>query len=122
MAFDAQAHNFIARSGDNPMKTILLAAAFAGLAFSAQAQDWAADVPLLDCDGIPCIDASLGSGPVARTMIDSGDILSIVDNTDAAFVGFGADNMKDGHIYKASHTTARSAAYGWKTSRPSPTG
>jgi len=88
------------------MKILALATAFLGVAFAAQAQNWAADVPLLSCDGIPCIDAMLGNGVTGRMMIDSGDLISVVDSKDGAAIGFGPDDMKDGQIVKAAHTTA----------------
>ena len=72
----------------------------------ASAATWAADVPLLDCDGLPCVQAKLGDGAMGLYGIDSGDVLSVVDQGDAAAIGFGADNMKDGQIAKAATTRA----------------
>ena len=70
------------------MKRIVLAAAFAAATSSAQAapMHWAADVPMRDCNGFPCIDAKAGTLS-GRALIDTGDIVSIVDNSDAAAVG-----------------------------------
>lgn len=61
-------------------------AALAG-ASSAPAP-WVADVAMLDCDGVPCVDAQFGLGPTGRAVIDSGDVASLVDTTDEHAAGF----------------------------------
>lgn len=38
-----------------------------------------ADVPLLDCEGTPCIDADLGRGAPVRLLIDTGNLHSALD-------------------------------------------
>lgn len=76
-----------------------------GAANTAAAQ-WAADLPMLDCDGVPCVEAQIGTMPAGRTVIDTGDIVSIVDMTDSAASGFGHGNMKDGRVFKAAHAAA----------------
>lgn len=43
---------------------------------------WVADVPLLECDGLPCIEASI-NGAKVRVLIDTGNQASVFD-TDAA--------------------------------------
>jgi hypothetical protein len=45
---------------------------------SAQAQ-FAAEVPLLDCDGTPCVEARIGSGPTLKMGIDTGNVHSILE-------------------------------------------
>lgn len=40
---------------------------------------FAAEVPLLDCNGIPCIEARIGEGKPLRMGIDSGDVDSVLD-------------------------------------------
>jgi hypothetical protein len=56
---------------------------------SSASVNWAADVPMLDCDGAPCVDAQFGQGPVGRAVIDSGDVASLVDVADEKAAGFG---------------------------------
>ena len=67
-------------------------------------QLWAADVPMYECDGVPCIDATAGSAPMGRAIIDTGNIVSVVDTADGPAVGFGPDNMQNGRIVRAAHT------------------
>ena len=40
---------------------------------------FAAEVPLLDCDGMPCVEARIGSGPVLKMGIDTGNVDSVLD-------------------------------------------
>jgi hypothetical protein len=47
---------------------------------------WAADVPLLACDGMPCIDARIDGAPV-RLLIDTGDQASLLDTAGAKKLG-----------------------------------
>jgi hypothetical protein len=48
---------------------------------------FAAEVPLLDCNGIPCIEARIGEGKPLRMGIDSGDVDSVLDKDVAEAVG-----------------------------------
>lgn len=41
--------------------------------------EFAAEVPLLDCDGLPCVDARIGDGPVLKMGIDTGNVDSVLD-------------------------------------------
>ena len=45
----------------------------------AQEMKIAAEVPLLSCDGTPCIDAQIGEGKAVRLGIDTGNVNSVVD-------------------------------------------
>jgi hypothetical protein len=38
-----------------------------------------AEVPLLDCDGLPCVEARMGSGPALKMGIDTGNVDSVLD-------------------------------------------
>jgi hypothetical protein len=40
---------------------------------------FAADVPLFECDGTPCVEARIGEGKVVRLGIDTGNVDSVVD-------------------------------------------
>jgi hypothetical protein len=40
---------------------------------------FAAEVPLLDCDGLPCVEARIGSGPALKMGIDTGNVDSVLD-------------------------------------------
>lgn len=46
-----------------------------------------ADVPLLDCDGMPCVEARVNHGSPARLLIDTGNQASIVDTQIAKDLG-----------------------------------
>jgi hypothetical protein len=46
-----------------------------------------AEVPLLDCDGTPCVDARIGEGKVVRFGIDTGNVDSVVDSKIAEAAG-----------------------------------
>jgi hypothetical protein len=48
---------------------------------------FAAEVPLLDCNGIPCIEARIGEGKPLRMGIDSGDVDSVLDKDVAEAAG-----------------------------------
>lgn len=39
----------------------------------------AAEVPLLDCDGLPCVEARMDKGPVLKMGIDTGNVDSVLD-------------------------------------------
>ena len=43
------------------------------------APKFAAVVPLLDCDGTPCIEATLGAGQILKLGIDTGNVDSVLD-------------------------------------------
>src|SRR5580698_9023082 len=40
---------------------------------------FATEVPLLDCDGMPCVEARMGSGPNLKMGIDTGNVGSVLD-------------------------------------------
>jgi hypothetical protein len=40
---------------------------------------FAAEVPLLDCDGVPCIEARIGEGKLLKFALDTGNVSSVVD-------------------------------------------
>jgi len=67
------------------MLHLLCFAAIAGLcATNANAQNagglkFAAEVPLLDCNGTPCVEARMESGPVLKMGIDTGNVDSVLD-------------------------------------------
>ncbi|MGH9730044.1 MAG: retropepsin-like aspartic protease [Candidatus Acidiferrales bacterium] len=42
-----------------------------------------ADVPLLDCDGMPCIEVRVNNGSLVRLLIDTGNQASIIDTQTA---------------------------------------
>ncbi len=46
-----------------------------------------AEVPLLDCDGTPCVDARIGDGKIVRLGIDTGNVDSVVDSKIAEAAG-----------------------------------
>jgi hypothetical protein len=46
-----------------------------------------AEVPLLDCDGTPCVDARIGDGKIVRLGIDTGNVDSVVDSKVADAAG-----------------------------------
>ena len=48
---------------------------------------FAAEVPLLDCDGTPCVDARIGDGRMIRLGIDTGNVDSVVDSKIAEAAG-----------------------------------
>ena len=63
---------------------VLLAAvppckAFNPPANGASGTKFATEVPLLDCDGTPCIEARIGDGKVLKMGIDTGNVDSLVD-------------------------------------------
>ncbi len=67
---------------------------------------WAADVPLRECDGMPCIDAALGAGATVTVGIDTGNILSVVDSRDGAALGIPHNPKAP---YDRGHITAHIA-------------
>jgi hypothetical protein len=46
-----------------------------------------AEVPLLDCDDTPCVDARIGDGQTVRLGIDTGNVDSVVDSKVAVAAG-----------------------------------
>ena len=42
---------------------------------------FAAEVPLLDCDGVPCVEARMGSGPTLKMGIDTGNLDSVLESS-----------------------------------------
>lgn len=45
------------------------------------------EVPLLECDGIPCVEARIGSGPTLKLAIDTGNVDSVLETTLAKGAG-----------------------------------
>ncbi len=88
-------------------RTAFIVATFSLFATAASASEqnaaigWAADIPMLDCDGVPCVDAQFGPGPVGAAVIDSGDVASLVDVTDEKATGF------DGKLKAGPYDLAR---------------
>jgi uncharacterized Zn-binding protein involved in type VI secretion len=56
---------------------------------------------MLDCDGVPCVDAQFGQGPTGTAVIDSGDVASLVDVNDETAVGF--DGKEKAGPYDLAH-------------------
>jgi Aspartyl protease len=48
---------------------------------------FAEEVPLLDCDGTPCIEARIGDGKILKMGIDTGNVDSVVDTAVAEAAG-----------------------------------
>lgn len=48
---------------------------------------FATEVPLLDCDGMPCIEARIGTGPILKMGIDTGNVDSVLDTAYAESAG-----------------------------------
>jgi hypothetical protein len=50
-------------------------------AYAERAGDvkFAAEVPLVDCDGMPCVEAQIGNGPLLKMGIDTGNVDSVLD-------------------------------------------
>lgn len=46
---------------------------------SAGVKKFATEVPLLDCDGMPCVEARIGNGPNLKMGIDTGNVDSVLD-------------------------------------------
>src|SRR5580692_10313435 len=53
----------------------------------AEGVKFATEVPLLDCDGMPCIEARMGSGPNLKMGIDTGNVDSVLDAAYAEAAG-----------------------------------
>lgn len=54
---------------------------------SAGGKKFATEVPLLDCDGMPCIEARIGTGPNLKMGIDTGNVDSVLDTSYAEAAG-----------------------------------
>jgi hypothetical protein len=54
---------------------------------SAGGRKFATEVPLLDCDGMPCIEARIGTGPNLKMGIDTGNVDSVLDTAYAEAAG-----------------------------------
>ncbi|MGC1482274.1 MAG: hypothetical protein WA789_00640 [Candidatus Acidiferrum sp.] len=48
---------------------------------------FATEVPLLDCDGLPCVEARIGTGPLLKMGIDTGNVASVLDSAYAEAAG-----------------------------------
>ena len=48
---------------------------------------FATEVPLLDCDGMPCVEARMGTGPNLKMGIDTGNVDSVLDVSYAEAAG-----------------------------------
>jgi hypothetical protein len=42
---------------------------------------FAAEVALMDCDGVPCVEARIGSGPTLKMGIDTGNVESVLEGS-----------------------------------------
>jgi hypothetical protein len=54
---------------------------------SAGGRKFATEVPLLDCDGMPCVEARMGSGPNLKMGLDTGNVDSVLDTAYADAAG-----------------------------------
>ena len=54
---------------------------------SAGGRKFATEVPLLDCDGMPCIEARIGTGPNLKMALDTGNADSVLDTVYAEAAG-----------------------------------
>ncbi len=54
---------------------------------STGTQKFATEVPLLDCDGMPCVEARIGNGPNLKMGIDTGNVDSVLDTPYAEAAG-----------------------------------
>ena len=88
-------------------RTMLIVTAFSAIGTAALAGEsdapaaWVADVPMLNCDGVPCVDVQFGQGPTGLAVIDSGDVASLVDVTDEQAAGF--DGKQKAGPYDLAH-------------------
>jgi hypothetical protein len=66
-----------------------LATTYVAQARAASAGDvkFAAEVTLLDCDGTPCVEARMGTGPVLKMGLDTGNVDSVLDAAYAEAAG-----------------------------------
>jgi hypothetical protein len=84
-------------------KAVILASVLLAGASAAHATPWAADVPMTSCDGFPCIAAQFGTAPAGMAAIDTGDVASVLDTSQAAAIGFDT-KPADGQIHAAYPT------------------
>src|SRR5271156_4251705 len=70
----------------------LLATFFVSQTFAQRAGGvkFAAEVPLLDCNGMPCIEARMATGPNLKMAIDTGNVDSVLDAAFANAAGLKA--------------------------------
>jgi hypothetical protein len=54
---------------------------------SATGRKFAAEVPLLDCDGTPCVEGRIGEGKLLKFGIDTGDVDSVLESGMAEAAG-----------------------------------
>ncbi len=54
---------------------------------SVESLKFAAEVPLLDCGGVPCIEARIGDGKTLKLAIDTGNVSSVLDKDVADAAG-----------------------------------
>ena len=53
----------------------------------AQRQKFATEVQLLDCNGLPCVEARMGTGPTLKLGLDTGNVDSVLDASFAEAAG-----------------------------------
>ena len=72
---------------------------------------YAAEVPLLDCDGTPCVEATLGDSQNVRLGIDTGNVDSVLDAKAASAAGIKASGSMPANapagMFRASIPTVR---------------
>ncbi len=77
------------------LKTLIMASVLAVAQGRSYAQSpvgmpgvkFVAEVPMLDCDGTPCVDARIANGKLVRMGIDTGNVDSVVDSKIAEAAG-----------------------------------
>jgi hypothetical protein len=74
---------------------------------------FATEVPLLDCDGIPCVEARMGNGPNLKMGIDTGNVDSVLDASYAEAAGLKSTSpLPAGAPSGMFHTTIPSISVG----------
>jgi hypothetical protein len=71
---------------------VVMGAVFAGGSYAqtakgAAGRKFAAEVPLLDCDGTPCVEGRIGEGKVLKFGIDTGNVDSVLESGIAEAAG-----------------------------------
>ena len=61
--------------------------AFAQSGANSRSLKFAAEVPLLDCDGMPCVEARMSNGPALKMGLDTGNVDSVLDSRYAEAAG-----------------------------------
>lgn len=61
--------------------------AFAQAPSKSGAPRFATEVQLLDCDGLPCVEARIGTGPILKMGLDTGNVDSVLDASFAEAAG-----------------------------------